>query len=170
MRYRILAAVLVMALAACDLKTPPAGQVEAPSETAAAEAQPPAALRGTYWKLVLLGGAPVREAADRQHELHLVFATAEDRVVGNGGCNQISGAFTLEADKLDFAPLMTTKMACAAGGELESYFLIALGGVAGYRIAGNTLELLDAAGGLVVRFEATQAPPPPPEPAADPAV
>ena len=45
-------------------------------------------------------------------------------------------------------------MACAEGMETERRFLEALGQVDGWRIAGQQLELIDAAGEMVARFGA----------------
>jgi heat shock protein HslJ len=45
-------------------------------------------------------------------------------------------------------------MACVQGMETENAFLQALQHVSTWKIAGNQLELLDAAGNLVARFEA----------------
>lgn len=121
---------------------------------------PAVELRGTYWKLVELGGSPVAAVEDRRREPGITFAVDEDRVSGSGGCNRFSGGFTLDGEKLTFAPLAATKMACLNGGEIEGGYLLALAGVAGYRIDGTKLELLDAAGGLVARFEQAEAPAP----------
>ena len=151
---RWLAVVGLVSVVACGGKTPTGAAAEATPVAATA----PAALRTTYWKLVTLGGSPVKPAADPQREPHLVFAADADRVAGSGGCNRLSGTFTLEGEKLAFGPLMSTRMACAAGGEIEPVFHIALGGVAAYLIMGDTLEMRDAAGGLVLRFQAVMPP------------
>ncbi len=110
-------------------------------------------LRGTYWKLVRLGDASVK-TADGQREAYLVFDIEEPRVAGSGGCNRVNGGFELDGANLRFGRLAATRMACPEGLEQEQRFLAALEGVASHRIDGSHLELLDAKGGVVVRFEA----------------
>ena len=110
-------------------------------------------LRGTYWKLVRLGGAPVEVSAG-QAELQLVFATDAQQVSGSGGCNRVAGGFTLEGDRLHLGPLAGTMMACTNGMEQEQRFLKSLNHVERYRINGQQLELLDGSGAVLARFEA----------------
>lgn len=111
------------------------------------------ALRGTRWKLVRLNNAPV-PAAEKEREAHLIFAVDQPRVSGSGGCNRVMGGFELDGEKLRIGPMASTMMACPAGMELEQRFLRLLEDVARYRIRGSHLELLDAGGGVVARFEA----------------
>lgn len=110
-------------------------------------------LRGTYWKLVRLGDVSVK-AADGQREAYLVFDTEEPRVAGSGGCNRVNGGFETDGAKLKFGRMAATRMACPEGMEQEQQFLAALEGVASHRIAGSHLEMLDAKGNVVARFEA----------------
>ncbi len=110
-------------------------------------------LRGTYWTLVRLDDAPV-QAAEKQREPHLIFATDESRVSGSGGCNRVTGGFALDGDALRFRGTASTKMACSAGMEQEQRFLQSLGKVERYRIRGSHLDMLDATGAVVARFEA----------------
>jgi heat shock protein HslJ len=110
-------------------------------------------LRNTYWKLVRLGDAPV-EVVEQQQEPNLVLAGDQPRVSGSGGCNRLTGGFTLDGSKLKFTGMASTMMACLEAGEQETRFLQMLGKVQGYRIEGNHLELLDAGGTVLARFEA----------------
>jgi copper homeostasis protein (lipoprotein) len=111
-------------------------------------------LRGTNWKLVRLGEAPVAVSAG-QAEPQLVFATDALQVSGSGGCNRITGGFTLKGDRLHLGPQAGTMMACVNGMEQEQRFLSALNRVERYRISGQQLELLDGSGAVLARFEAT---------------
>jgi len=79
------------------------------------------ALRGTYWKLVRLGGSPVTAGA-KQREAHLVLATDKLSVSGSGGCNRINGSFTIEPGRLRFGRMVSTMMACPEGMEQERQF------------------------------------------------
>jgi heat shock protein HslJ len=110
-------------------------------------------LRGTYWKLVRLSDATVR-VAEKQREPHLIFANTELRLSGSGGCNRVTGSFEVDGDKLRLRGMAGTMMACPAGMEQERHFLQAMTTVERYRIRGSHLELLEAAGTVVARFEA----------------
>lgn len=110
-------------------------------------------LRGTYWKLVRLGDAPVSAGA-KQREAHLILANDTPRAGGSGGCNRLNGGFELDGDKLRFSRVAGTMMACPEGMEQEKRFLDALGQADRYRIRGSHLDLLDARGVAIARFEA----------------
>jgi heat shock protein HslJ len=110
-------------------------------------------LENTYWKLMYLGDAPVA-AAPRQHEPHLILNSATRLAGGSGGCNRFSGSYKLNGDRLSLGSMTATMMACLEGMETEKAFLDTLGRVQRWRITGQQLELLDAAGNVVARFEA----------------
>jgi copper homeostasis protein (lipoprotein) len=110
-------------------------------------------LRGVYWKLVRLAGAPVR-AFDNQQEPHLVFATDATRISGSGGCNRLSGGFEIAGEGLRLDRMASTRMACLQGGGQEDRFLQLLENVRRYRIRGSHLDLLDGKNVVVARFEA----------------
>jgi heat shock protein HslJ len=74
-------------------------------------------------------------------------------VAGYGGCNRLGGSYMLEGSSLRFGPLAGTMMACANGMDAEKAYLEALARVAGWRIRGVHLELLDAGGAVLARFE-----------------
>jgi len=109
-------------------------------------------LRGTYWKLMRLGEAPAEVSAG-QAEPHLVFASDALQVSGSGGCNRITGGFTLEGDRVHLGPLAGTRMASANGMQQEQRFLKSLNDVERYRMSGQQLELLDSSGAVLARFE-----------------
>lgn len=111
-------------------------------------------LRGTYWKLVRLGNNTPVELAEKQQEPHLIFSAEQPRISGSGGCNRIMGSFELDDDKLRLGQRAGTMMACLEGMELEQQFLNALTKVERYRIHGSHLEMLDAEGTLIAKFEA----------------
>jgi copper homeostasis protein (lipoprotein) len=110
-------------------------------------------LRNTYWKLVRLNDTPV-QVAERQREPHLIFAHDQLRLSGGGGCNRLTGNFELDGDKLRLRGMAGTMMACPAGMEQEQRFLQSLEKVERYRISGSHLEMLDATGAVIARFEA----------------
>ena len=65
---------------------------------------------------------------------------------------ELSGELT--GDTLRFGKMAGTMMACVDGMDTEKAFLDALGQVNKWKITGQHLELFDAAGKLVARFEA----------------
>ena len=73
---------------------------------------------------------------------------------GSGGCNRVTGSFELDGDKLRLRQMAGTMMACPAGMEQEQRFLQSLEKVERYRIRGSHLEMLDASGAVIARFEA----------------
>lgn len=111
-----------------------------------------ASLRNTYWRLVFLQSQAVRRAPD-QREPSLVFHE-DGRLAGSDGCNRLIGRFEAHRDTLTVSGVATTRIACPEGMEQASRFVQALDAVHDYRIIGETLEMRDAAGELLMRFEA----------------
>jgi heat shock protein HslJ len=89
-----------------------------------------------------------------QAEPQLLFASDARQVSGSGGCNRITGGFTLEGDRVHLGTLAGTMMACTNGMEQEQRFLKALNHVERYHLNGQQLELLDGSGSVLARFEA----------------
>jgi len=112
-----------------------------------------APLENTYWKLTRLGDVPVT-VASQQREPHVILTPESGRVGGSGGCNRLVGSYELHDDKLTFGQMAGTMMACPEGSDTEQAFLEALRQVYTWKIMGQHLELFDAAGTLVARFEA----------------
>jgi putative lipoprotein len=113
---------------------------------------PSMTLQQTYWKATELAGRPV-VAGTVGREAHLVLS-AEGRVTGSDGCNQVAGTYELIGDGLKFSRMIATQMACQNTGNTEPAFHDALNRAARWRIAGDRLELFDEAGALLGRFEA----------------
>ena len=112
-----------------------------------------AELENTYWKLTRLGDEPVL-LVEQQREPHLVLHSGDNRVDGFGGCNRLTGGYTLEGSSIGFSQMASTQMACAEGAEIERAFTAALERVRSWRLIGQHLDLFDEAGELVARFEA----------------
>jgi copper homeostasis protein (lipoprotein) len=126
-----------------------------PGETCAREALAPAGLLETYWRPVEIAGKSVTLAPD-QREPHFVLTGDGNRVHGSTGCNRITGSFAESTDGFRFNGLATTRMMCPPPiAELEAAFLKALNATTSHRIIGDSLELLDASGVLLMRLEAT---------------
>jgi putative lipoprotein len=109
-------------------------------------------LENTYWKLTHLEGAPVGRDFQRR-EPHLIFNSLTRRVTGSGGCNQLTGGYEVSGDRLQLSQVASTMMACLKGMETERAFLQTIERVSGWRISGKQLELLDADGKAIARFD-----------------
>lgn len=132
-----------------DLKRAP---TFAPIESSGKETSA-ASLENTYWKLIGLGDVPV-EAANQQQEPHFVLNPETHRVSGSGGCNRLTGSYTLNGDALTFSQVAGTMMACLEGMETEKTFLQVFSQVNSWKISGQRLELYDTGGKRVASFEA----------------
>ena len=111
-------------------------------------------LVNTYWKLTDIKGTAVT-ASDKQREAHIVLNAEEQRVTGSDGCNRMMGGYTaLDGNKLQFTQMAGTRMACMEGAEQAQLISTSLAEVTAYKITGDQLELHDASGALVARFQA----------------
>jgi len=112
-------------------------------------------LLDTRWKLTRLGDEPVI-VAENQREPHLVLRSQDNRVSGFGGCNNFKGSYEIEGRSINFSPMAATMMACAHGADTERAFLAALGKATGFFKTAHHFEFVDADGGMLLRFEATE--------------
>src|SRR5690606_7667063 len=124
MRHAVPLLPLVLALAACTAPNPPA-EPAAPAAPAtpdtpatpavAVDAQ---ALAASHWRLdsaVDAGGQSIGALfPEPGGPLQLGFADGQISV--SGGCNRMSGGFTLADGTLSVGPLAQTKMFCGGGG------------------------------------------------------
>jgi heat shock protein HslJ len=102
------------------------------------------------WVLAGLGEHPAPAGAGgRPATLRLEAATA--RAVGFGGCNRFSTGYRRAGDSLTFGPVVSTKMSCADGDELERSFLGMLPAVATFQATDSALTL-SGPGGILARF------------------
>lgn len=131
------AAYLALILFACNQQTAPSGSNAT-------------ALEKTNWKLTHLSAI----AGDLPEAGKAVTLRLDSsRVTGNAGCNRYFGSYTLDAGKLQFTGVGSTKMFCEGKMEVENGFMQALNSTNAYHIAGNTLSLLKDSDTLA-RFEA----------------
>ena len=110
-------------------------------------------LEGTYWKAIELAGTPAPEQ-DPKREAHLLFHS-DGRLSGSDGCNGLAGSYQLNGDRVTFGQMAGTQMACLNPSGTEGPFREALKNAARLTIAGDRLELLDAAGMRLAMFSAT---------------
>lgn len=115
------------------------------------EIDAPHTLINTFWELKALDGDPVNGESDKR-KLNMVLVKEGNRVAGFSGCNQFSGEFMQEGDKLQIDRLVSTQMACFKGMEREQAFQEALRDTVSYTIDGPTLKLYDADNEVVLEF------------------
>ena len=111
-------------------------------------------LEGTYWRATELAGKPV-VAQDPKREAHLQFQAG--RVTGSDGCNRLTGSYQLNGDRVTFGQMIGTQMACLNPGGTEGPFRDALN-ASRLTVAGDRLELFDAAGARLAAFVAASQP------------
>jgi copper homeostasis protein (lipoprotein) len=124
-----------------------------PGERCAGSGTTNATLENTYWKLTSLGDRPVPVRAGQQ-EPYLTLNAETGRMSGWAGCSSVSGRYHANDQSLTFAKVMSMQAPCRSGTELERRFLSALRGVRRANITKQRLELLDARGKSLARFEA----------------
>jgi len=112
-----------------------------------------AELEDTRWRLVRLGETAVA-AAEGSAVPHLRFLPGEARATGSGGCNDFFADVSRDGETLRIGPIGATKKWCEATGAREQAFFRALESARRWQVRGEHLELYDAAGGLLARFEA----------------
>lgn len=99
------------------------------------------------WTVASLDGAALNlpEGVERPW-LKLVGGNIE----GFGGCNTLMGGYSLEGAKLNFSDIGSTKMYCEEVQATEGAIIGMLRQVDGYKLKGNTLELLGGGKALAV--------------------
>lgn len=101
------------------------------------------------WVLEELNGFKVF-LTDFQKELpRIEINSTENKFMGYGGCNAISGSIFYEKDLLRFSKVISTMMACASGNK-EDQFIKALQNTTSYSIGDNRLTLSNPSGKLLV--------------------
>jgi heat shock protein HslJ len=130
----------------------PAGAAALGVLMACAQTPPPASpLVGPQWQLVELPGQALPAAGARPT---VMLAGEPARVMGTAGINNFVGTAQMAGgDALVFGPLAATRRAGSpAAMQLESAYLAALAATRRYRTGAGTLDLLDAQGRTVARF------------------
>jgi copper homeostasis protein (lipoprotein) len=106
-----------------------------------------------YWKLVELNGKDVVADSTFIKDPHIIFK-GNNRIMGNGGCNSISGEYKIESlNRITFSKMISTKMACEQMG-LESEFLESLQKADSFNVVGDMLMLSRARMAPLARFKA----------------
>lgn len=99
-----------------------------------------AAPRGLFdkeWTLVELNG----NAVSLQKRPTIQLSAETKSMTGFGGCNRLTGTYTLDQNRLHFGPIAMTRMACAEGMDVEQAFAVVLGATQRFHLAAGSLEL-----------------------------
>lgn len=99
----------------------------------------PVVLEGTDWRLIEFANVP--EPMQVPDNVTINIKLENGKVSGNGGCNNVGGAYTLNGNNLQVTSLISTKMYCDPGSQWESKFLKAFEKSQMYGITGETLEI-----------------------------
>lgn len=95
-----------------------------------------------HWRLKTLKGQKVIMGKNQERESYITLTNQDNQFNGFGGCNIISGKYTLdEDDKISFSDIISTLRACVDGDNQESEFMKVLHEVDGYSIKGDELWL-----------------------------
>ncbi len=112
-------------------------------------------LSGSSWEATLFNNG--KQAAVSLLEgttLTAEFGT-DGNISGSAGCNNFSGPYTIDGNKITIGPLASTMMACEGPAEImdqEAQYLAALQSAATYQIEGNVLELRTADDAIAAFF------------------
>lgn len=71
------------------------------------------------WNLEKIGATPII-AADYNKVPSFTFDLAKSRISGNDGCNSTGGSIEVQGSRIKFSGMMSTKMACLKGKNIES--------------------------------------------------
>jgi heat shock protein HslJ len=105
------------------------------------------------WALAALGDPPVSIGAT-SHAPTIRLDSKETRASGFAGCNRFSGSYELAGARLSFGPLLSTKMACEHGMDVEQRYLDALGRADSWSVQNGELVLRGR--GAALRFRAVE--------------
>jgi len=112
-----------------------------------------APLTETYWRLTHLGDRAVPPVTDQRRVPSLTFLADSNSFSGSSGCNRLVGTYRIQSTTMTLTS-SGTMVACRDEAKTEAAFLTALQATRTYRIVGQVLELVDAKGAAVARFEA----------------
>jgi heat shock protein HslJ len=128
----------------------------------------PVTLADEDWEMVALNNGQ-GEVVPALAGISVTATFSQDgNLAGSAGCNHYGSTYVVNGEQITIPAPAATRMFCSEFAglmEQESAYLAALTSAAGYRIQQGALELYDAEGALVVRFQvyqlAAQTTPPP---------
>jgi heat shock protein HslJ len=95
-------------------------------------------LNGKVWQLTAIDGNAVNT-----DKATLSFDFDKNRVGGNGGCNGFGGTLTANGGEIKISQIISTKMFCENGSDVENKYLPKLEQVNKYKISDGKLQLLN---------------------------
>jgi heat shock protein HslJ len=103
---------------------------------------PDSSWRDRKWVVSEVNGTPV-QLSGTNRDAHLYFSPSDKRFTGSGGCNRISGSYTINNNgRLSFSEPNRTKMACDDIA-FEDNFLNLLERVDRYTVENDMMLLKD---------------------------
>lgn len=93
------------------------------------------------WQLERINETQLDSADFMKGLPQLSFDLSEKRVSGHTGCNNVAGSIEVQGQRIAFAPMIATKMACP-GMEFEQDYLRWFAGSVAYAIQENRLHLM----------------------------
>ena len=141
----------VFLLAACGSAAASAAGATTDELRATATPQAAASLEGIEWVLVSLqGNSPLAGT-------HIWLIFEDEQARGSASCNQYGGPYAVTGmGALAFQEFDITEQACLEPEgvmDQETVYMAALRIAVAYRLAGNRLEIQDAAGETILAFE-----------------
>lgn len=95
-------------------------------------------LAGTNWTLSRI---PDFTFENTRKPVTLSFADTTNRIVGNAGCNNFGGTYTVKGNTIKMEKILSTKMACLPGVETENKVMAAMVNADHFSIEGDKLTL-----------------------------
>lgn len=103
------------------------------------------------WVLSEMKGVPVQQSGTRR-DAYLEFFPGEKNFAGNGGCNRISGQYTLDKKtRIKFENVISTKMNCN-DISFETTFLSLLNEVDRFSMDNSSTLLLKDGNKVILKF------------------
>ena len=103
-----------------------------------------------YWKLIEINGKTVKPS---EKEAHIILKEADNRIIGNSGCNSFAGGFELQpGNRISFSKIASTRMACMDMSIEDQLFNI-LSTVDNFSLSEGILSLNRARMAPLARFE-----------------
>jgi heat shock protein HslJ len=91
------------------------------------------------WILEFLKGVDYNTKVETNERPMIEIHLKENKVIGNTGCNNMTGTVSVEEDQITFSDIVTTKKFCVES--IEQEFLISLGMVNNYKVEKMKLHL-----------------------------
>lgn len=102
---------------------------------------------GTQWKLTRIEGKQINN-----DKAFIRFDDTKSSAGGNGGCNAFGGNFKKNGNQIKISQIISTKMYCENGSDVENKFFAALDRVNEYEIKDGKLFLMSGKS-IILEFE-----------------